>query len=159
MKLSKLEASQGSVYTTSTTTKRVRKSKRKQLEEAALNSVDISGLQPMLAGTPEETEALLQEAYDNIPVGTGRRGKRRARRMRRKAFLVQKSHRHKKLWRVAAHERRMEKRSRVARECREMRALAHELYPEYNKGKLADPRERIRREREEEEGGVEKISM
>ena len=119
MKLSKGEASQGDVYS-STTSKRVRKSKRKMAEEVALNSVDISGLQPMLAGSPEEIAALLKEAYDNIPERTGRRGKRRARRMRRKAFLVQKSHRHKKLWRIGAHEKRMEKRARIARECREV---------------------------------------
>lgn len=94
----------------------------------------------------------MAEAYANIPEKTGRRGKRRARRMKRKGFLVRKSHRFKKIWKIQAHERRMEKRSRIARECREMRAQAHELYPEWNKGKMADPRGRMN---EVEEGGKE----
>mmetsp|Transcript_9894 Transcript_9894/g.20122 ORF Transcript_9894/g.20122 Transcript_9894/m.20122 type:complete len:265 (-) Transcript_9894:92-886(-) len=131
-----------------------RKSKRKLLTEVALNSVDISGLQPMSAGTPEEISAMLEEAYSNIPLKTGRRGKRRARRYRRRAFLVQKFHRQKKIWRVNAHNKRMEKRSRIARECREMRAMSHELYPEWNKGKMNDPRVRVERERREREEGM-----
>ena len=120
-----------------------RRTKRSRLEAAQLSAVDVTGLQPMLAGTPEETAALLQEAYDRLPKKTGPRRSLHKRRMKLRQWTVRKSHRHAKLQRIAAHERRMAKRSRIARECREMRAECHRQYPEYNKGRMNDPREKI----------------
>ena len=111
-------------------TKRRRRKKASALDSDSKRP-DVTGLQPMTL-PKAEADALLAEAFANLPerAGPQRHNKRRRglqrQRIYRRAYRVQAEQR------AAKNLLKMEKRSRVARECREMRALAHELYPEYN---------------------------
>ena len=70
-------------------------------------------------------EAWLQDRWEGCHVCPARRGIQRQ-KIYRKAYKIQARQRHE------SNLRKMAKRSRVARECREMRALAWELEPEWN---------------------------
>ena len=108
-----------------------RKRRKKGRKEEITKRPDITGLQP-LSLPKEETEALLAAAFANLPVRHGPQNKNKKRRgiqrqkIYRKAYKIQARQRHE------SNLRKMAKRSRVARECREMRALAWELEPEWN---------------------------
>mmetsp|Transcript_6405 Transcript_6405/g.8065 ORF Transcript_6405/g.8065 Transcript_6405/m.8065 type:complete len:205 (+) Transcript_6405:205-819(+) len=60
----------------------------------------------------EETQKLLAEAYANIPERGGRRGTRNLQRQKLRWKLVRKIHKKEKKWKIRAHFRRMEKRSK-----------------------------------------------
>jgi hypothetical protein len=121
--------------------KRRRRKKSNPLN-ADLKRPDATGLQPMTL-PKEEEEALLAEAFDNLPSRAGRQGHNARRRGLQRQRVYNRAYRVAAEQRAAANVRKMERRSRVARECREMRAAAHEAYPEYNRevGLFGNPNE------------------
>ncbi|GMH47577.1 hypothetical protein TrVE_jg8267 [Triparma verrucosa] len=117
--------------------KRVRRKKKSSESDKVLRP-DVTGIQPSVL-PPSEMQALLEEAYANIPERGGRQRKNHFRRQAVKYHIVRKNYKIAARQRAVANSRKMEKRSRIAKECREMRALCHEIYPEYNKGKIGNP--------------------
>jgi len=145
--------------------KRIRK-KKKGAESDIVLRPDVTGVQPSIL--PEaDMKSLLEEAYGNIPERGGRQRKNHFRRQNVKYHIIRANYKIAAKQRAQSNSRKMEKRSRIAKECREMRALCHELYPEYNEGKIGNPNDnkkdygwmrgrmkdqKIMRRRAEEEG-------
>lgn len=91
---------------------RKKKERELALKEQSTELADIGGGQyPALRYSEEETQRLLAEAYANLPKRTGKRGTRNKRRQRLRWHRVRKIHKKQKRWRIAAHFRRMDKRS------------------------------------------------
>jgi hypothetical protein len=83
------------------------------------------GQYPPLRYSPEETDRLLKEAYDNLPKRTGKRGTRNLKRQANRWHAVRKARKiAKKNYGIRKHERRMAERSRISREVRETKAEA-----------------------------------
>lgn len=86
----------------------------KEMEEARHGILPSADVQfPALRYSPEETERLLQLAYDTIPKRTGKRGTKNLKRQARRWKLVRNIRAKAKWQRRLAHERRMVKRSWV----------------------------------------------
>lgn len=111
----------------------VRKQQEKKLlREQALNPsstprkvMDVGGGRfPSLRYSDEETQRLLDEAHANIPKRTGKRGTRNLQRQSNRLKVIYADHARRKADRVGAHNRKMEKRSRIAGETREVRMEA-----------------------------------
>lgn len=83
------------------------------------------GLYPPCRLSDEETEALLKEAYANIPSKTGKRGTRKLKREKRRWRLVRQIRKKYKKSKIRAHFRKMAKRGAITRECQAIRANAH----------------------------------
>jgi len=111
----------------------MRKRKEKALLLEQLKSSNYSednlggGRFPTLRYSDEETEHLLKEAYANIPPRTGKRGTNNLRRQRNRWKAIYEQDAIKKQEKIAAHERRMEKRSRISREVREVKSSAEKV--------------------------------
>jgi len=113
----------------------VRKQQEKKLlREQALNpafkpkSVEAGGGRfPALRYSDEETQRLLDEAHENIPKRTGRRGHRNLKRQRARWQVIYADRARRKEEGVAKHFRTMETRSRIAREVREVKGASEEV--------------------------------
>lgn len=115
----------------------LRKKKEKALELQNLESnsrmFDVgTGQFPPMRYSDEETEKLLKEAYSEIPERAGKRGTRSLRRQKNRFFAIRKAAAKKKRERIAHHFATMEKRSRIAREVREIKQSAEEVRMEDN---------------------------
>ena len=103
-------------FETATGTGSTTKASRKLAEEAAEERQRLTkaggGLYPPLRYSPEETERLLREAYENIPERAGRRGTRRDKRNFRRWQAVRKIRKKYKKHLVRHHENKMAERSR-----------------------------------------------
>jgi len=98
----------------------------KKIDQMNDNQVG-GGNYPQLRYSQEETERLLKEAYEGIPKREGKRGTRKKRRGKRRQNLVRKIHHKVKVAKVKAHYKKMEKRSRIAREVRETNYTSNEI--------------------------------
>jgi hypothetical protein len=99
--------------------KQLRKRKEKELEALRSGKMTESlgrGLYPAERYSDEETERLLAEAYAAVPKRAGKRGTKNLRRQRLRWFRVRKIHAKIKKYRIRAHFRRMEERSRRVKE-------------------------------------------
>lgn len=85
------------------------------------------GFYPPARLSDEDTEALLKEAYGNIPARTGKRGTRSLKREKRRWHLVRKIHKKYKDGKVRAHFRKMTQRGALTRECQAIRAGAQDV--------------------------------
>lgn len=108
--------------------KQLRKRKEKELQaklkqDRATESLG-GGLFPPLSYSQEDTERLLAEAYAAIPERAGKRGKNNLRRQRVRWHRVRKIHAKQKHFRIKAHYRKMEKRSRIVKEVLAIKAEA-----------------------------------
>ena len=81
---------------------------------------------PALRYSDEETERLLAQAYASIPPRAGQRGTRRLKRQKIRWAKKRKQDRIYKDQQIKTHERRMARRSRIAKECRAIRDGAEE---------------------------------
>lgn len=100
--------------------KQLRKRKEKELAESqekvrAIESLG-GGLYPALRYSDEETERLLAEAYAAVPKRMGKRGTNNLKRQRVRWFRVRKIRAKIKKFRIKAHFRKMETRSRLVKE-------------------------------------------
>eukprot|EP00559_Dactyliosolen_fragilissimus_P000981 CAMPEP_0184858158 /NCGR_PEP_ID=MMETSP0580-20130426/3276_1 /TAXON_ID=1118495 /ORGANISM="Dactyliosolen fragilissimus" /LENGTH=180 /DNA_ID=CAMNT_0027354141 /DNA_START=265 /DNA_END=807 /DNA_ORIENTATION=- len=86
-----------------------------------------SGQFPSFRLADEETDRLLAEAYAGIPARAGPRRNRSLKRQKWRWWRVRKDHAIKKQERIRAHEKRMEKRSRITKEVKEVKTGAHEI--------------------------------
>ena len=75
----------------------------------------------------EDTERLLAAAYAGIPKGTGKRGTRNLRRQKYRWFVVRKARAKQKNYLIAAHHRRMAKRSEIAKAVRQVKSTAPKM--------------------------------
>merc|ERR1712161_112934 len=76
---------------------------------------------PALRYSPEETVALLQEAYATLPTREGKRGSRAKRRQKNRWKAVRKNHSDYKAQLIAAHHRRMDHRQYKRNRTKEMK--------------------------------------
>ena len=90
--------------------KRVRRKKKSSESDKVLRP-DVTGIQPSVL-PPSEMQALLEEAYANIPERGGRQRKNHFRRQAVKYHIVRKNYKIAARQRAAANSRKMEKRSR-----------------------------------------------
>lgn len=81
---------------------------------------------PPLRYSDEETERLLKEAYENIPVRTGKRGTRSFKRQKVRFIKIRKARSIKKMEKVRHHFDRMEKRSAKVKGIQKMKEIAVE---------------------------------
>jgi hypothetical protein len=100
--------------------KQLRKRKEKELAESfkteRLTKAQKGGIFPTLRYSDEETERLLAEAYAAVPKRMGKRGTKNLIRQRVRWFRVRKIRAKIKKYRIRAHFRRMEERSRRVKE-------------------------------------------
>ena len=82
---------------------------------------------PPLRYSDDETERLLQIAYENIPERGGKRGTRRKKRMKNKFHQIRKARSIKKAEKIAHHFDKMDKRSLQVEGIRKMKELAKEV--------------------------------
>jgi len=82
---------------------------------------------PALRYSDEETERLLAEAYAAIPPRAGKRGTLHIKREQHRWRIKREYDQKKKLERIAAHERKMAKRSRIAKEIMKTKEEAPEI--------------------------------
>jgi len=75
----------------------------------------------------EETARLLTEAYANLPKKDGKRGSRKKKRDKLKFHLIRRIHAKQKAWRIKAHFRKMDDRSRRWTEVKEIKANSPEV--------------------------------
>jgi hypothetical protein len=85
---------------------------------------------PPLRYSDEETERLLKEAYENIPVRTGKRGTRSFKRQKVRFIKIRKARSIKKMEKVRHHFDRMEKRSAKVKAIQKMKEIAVETREE-----------------------------
>ena len=90
-----------------------------QSATSASSGVDLK--YPAIRYSEEETRELLKLAYENIPPRAGKRGTRNLKRQARRWKLVRKIRSKYKRQLIAAHERRMEKRSWKRQQVKEMK--------------------------------------
>ena len=78
----------------------------------------------------EETQRLLDEAHANIPKRAGKRGTKNLKRQANRWKVIYADRARRKEDNIKAHDRRMEKRSRIAKEAREVRLGAEMIREE-----------------------------
>lgn len=94
---------------------------------------------PPLRYSDEETERLLKEAYEGLPVRTGKRGTRSFKRQKVRFIQIRKARSIKKMEKVRHHFNRMEKRSEQVKAIQKMKEIAVESREEdrlYHEGVL-----------------------
>jgi len=102
---------------------------KKMLREQTLNPafapkpLEVGGGRfPALRYSDEETQRLLDEAHENIPKRTGKRGTRNLKRQRNRWRVIYADRAKRKEDNVAKHFRTMETRSRISGEVKEVKA-------------------------------------
>ncbi|KAL3791091.1 hypothetical protein HJC23_012076 [Cyclotella cryptica] len=111
---------------------RKRREREEELEAALKGKTfDITTLKggefPPLRYSDEETARLLEEAYANMPVRTGKRGTLHLKREKRRWWIKRMYDAKKKHERMAEHERRMAKRHNISKWCYEIKTGAEEV--------------------------------
>jgi len=82
---------------------------------------------PPLRYSEEQTKILLDEAYSMLPPRTGKRGTLNLKRRKLQHWKIRQNHKKNKRYRIAAHFRNMEKRSRIKKEVKEVHNTAEEV--------------------------------
>mmetsp|Transcript_16885 Transcript_16885/g.23843 ORF Transcript_16885/g.23843 Transcript_16885/m.23843 type:complete len:257 (+) Transcript_16885:150-920(+) len=139
---------------------RKRNEKEMELQKREEDFASMGGGQfPTLRYSDEETERLLLQAYAAIPPKAGPRKSRHLKRQKVRWWRVRQLHRKKKQEKVAAHYKKMEKRSRIVREVKECKDVALTVRGEEREYQMEILRRSVLRMLELEGEGGGKLSM
>lgn len=110
--------------------KKFRKKREREMTREAAEKDDLlaaGGEFPPEIFSDEETEALLKEAWGNLPERTGKRGNNHLKREKLRWGLKRAYDAKKKRERILKHEDTMARRSAVAHACRSIRETAEDV--------------------------------